>query len=447
MPIKIRVRDFQSLEDVSLDVDGLTVVTGANNTGKTALMRALRGAFQNAKGTSFIRHGASKTVVDLDFGEGQTLTWEKGRGKGDKPTYIVNGGSPLFPGQGVPDEIREFGVRPILAGGREVWPQLAPQFTGQIFLLDQSGSVMAEAVADVERVGQLNDALRMVASDKRTTSSELQVRRGDNEKLTLELKHFEGLDNLQTSVIQIESSVQLAQKLEKALFTLRELGVRYQRASTVAQFLSGVEAIVLPEEGALQELPLLQQELSSLIILQGKYAAVSTRVQVLSGIEFVVLPEDGALQDLPRLQQELTSLRQLQEKYVAVSTRVQALSGVESVSVPEENNLLGAYQDLTALKRLQTQYLTSSKRVTFLSGIETVAPEVALATLERIQGALATGLDLQGRLHRVKETILGLEQELLSQEAEEKRVSSELMSVLGSLETCPVCGSVTHLDH
>ena len=43
MAVTARVQNFQSVEDATIVIDGLTVITGTNNSGKTAVMRAIRG--------------------------------------------------------------------------------------------------------------------------------------------------------------------------------------------------------------------------------------------------------------------------------------------------------------------------------------------------------------------------------------------------------------------
>ncbi len=245
MPIKVRVRDFQSIGDVSIEIDGLTVVTGANNTGKSALMRAIRAAVQNAKGTSFVRHGKVKSIVEMDFGDGQTLLWEKGKAKADKPTYSINGGTPIHPGQAVPDEVRELGIKPIMAGGREVWPQIARQFD-QVFLLDQPGSVMADAVADVDRVSKLNEALRLAQSDYRAATGELNTRRNDLLTLDKELQRFKGLDDLNKEVLDIEAKAGLISRLETALQGISVLRDRRKAAQFSVVCLSGIAEVTVP---------------------------------------------------------------------------------------------------------------------------------------------------------------------------------------------------------
>lgn len=405
MPVQIRVRDFQSLGDVSLTVDKLTVVTGANNTGKSAIMRALRGAFQNTRGTSFIRHGQPKAIVDIDFGDGHTLTWEKGRGKSDKPTYIVDGGDPIYPGQGVPDEVRALGVHPITAGGREVWPQVAPQFTGQVFLLDQPGSVMAEAVTDVGRVTHLNEALRMAASDKTRASAELATRKGDEAQQQKDVEHFLGLDNVVSKMHEIEESHALATRVEKALEGLIELRNARAGLDDLICSLEGVELIPIPQEAEIEGIRQLQQEIKELFPLRDQLSLMREMVTRLAGVENVPILRDEAFEDVRALQAEL--------------------------------------QDVL---RLRDQRASALSRVTRLVGVEEIPVEVDFTEVEKILAALTAVSDLQGRLREGTAQVLRLEEQLATLEADEASVTTELFDLLGGLGKCPVCGAETHTE-
>jgi hypothetical protein len=77
----------------------------------------------------------------------------------------------------------------------ELRPKLAHQFVGQVFLIDEPGSVLAEAISDVTRVGVLNEALRNSQSDRRTAASDLKLRQSDVAKHELSVKNFDGLDD------------------------------------------------------------------------------------------------------------------------------------------------------------------------------------------------------------------------------------------------------------
>jgi DNA repair exonuclease SbcCD ATPase subunit len=229
--IKINIKNFQSLKDTSLEVKGLTAVTGPNNSGKTALMRAVKEVFQNKGGSSFIRMGEQTSQVDIDFGDGK-VTWIKSLDKKVKTQYKINDGESIFPGREVPDEVSSLGVRPILLGGDYVWPNIASQFTGQIFLLDKPGSVLAEAVSDVERVSSLNSAMRKADSDKRNTNSKIASKKEDLINTNNQLDFYEGLDTLLGELESLKEEDVLITKHKTLLNTLIQLKNRYDDAKS-----------------------------------------------------------------------------------------------------------------------------------------------------------------------------------------------------------------------
>jgi exonuclease SbcC len=397
MTVRVRVRGFQSIEDATIEIDGFTVVTGQNNSGKSALMRAIRGAFQNARGSSFIRHGCPKTQVDIEFPkEGKTLHWEKGRGKADKPTYVLDGGDPIHPGQGVPTGVPELGVKPIQAGGREVWPQFAPQFTGQVFLLDQPGSVLAEAVADVERVSKLNDALRMAESDRRAAVTELKVLLENRELQEQDLARFTGLDDLAVSMQGVEATIQQCTRMERALVGLLDLQKRLTKATNQAQFLARVEQIEVPQD-----------------------------------------------EDLDQMLSSLQDLRKLWERLIQVQSVVETLSGVEKVSVPdggEMSAIRSILGDVKPLRDLRDRLTRSKGQVARLEGIEAVETAPDTNRLEKALTALKLLKELRSRTETAVKRVQNLENELGLEELAVEEVTAELRGLLEGLDTCPMCG-------
>lgn len=239
----VRVRNFQSIRDAHVEVSGFTVVTGSNNAGKSALVRAIRGAFTNPRGHAYVRHGAEAARVDLSFSDGQTLTWEKGPRDN---RYTLNGKILEKVGAGVPPEVSRLRVEPLEAAGREIWPQFAPQFTGQVFLLDEPGSVLAEAVADVSRVGVLNEALRLAQSDRRTVALEIKAAASEVARGEGELARYGGLDALSARVVKLEEAaerIRTGGERRAALIRLRD---RLREAAAAVAFYGRARSVRVP---------------------------------------------------------------------------------------------------------------------------------------------------------------------------------------------------------
>lgn len=242
----IHIKNFQSFEEAELEVHGLTVITGSNDVGKTATHRAVFGAFTNPRGTKYVRHGKPHCSVRVDFGDGRSVLWEKGE---KVNRYTLDGRVLENVGAGVPKEIESLGVVPIsLTGDRKIWPQFAHQFTGSVFLLDQPGSVMAEAIADVDRVGVLNEALRLSQSDHRAAGSERKVRQADVVRLEAQEREFLGLDTMDSHVLELERLEGEIQAHRDSIRSLKALRDRIASLDTTILELTPIRDVEIPQD-------------------------------------------------------------------------------------------------------------------------------------------------------------------------------------------------------
>ena len=85
--MKVQIKNFQSLRDVSLSIEGFTVIVGRNNLGKSAVFRAIKSALTNASGNFFVRTGESHTSIALEY-PNLNLVWQKGK---NVSKYEING--------------------------------------------------------------------------------------------------------------------------------------------------------------------------------------------------------------------------------------------------------------------------------------------------------------------------------------------------------------------
>lgn len=412
MPFKVRVRNFQSIEDAEVVIEGLTVITGTNNAGKSALFRAIRGAVTNTRGTFFVRHGTTHATVDMtDLETGDTVVWEKGE-KGIN-RYIVNGKVYDRVGKGVPPEAQIFGIESMKIGDNELWPQIAPQITGVSFLLDQTGSVIAEAVADVERVQQLNRALKSCESDKRSTRSDLKIRKSDRKKFLEEQQKFVGLDEVLERIETIEAKREKAEKFSKALTNLIKLGDRYKGARDAVKALEGLDKVAakLPPEETAQEAQEVVDQLSEAQDVAHRYKAARDAVDALEGLEEVATkgPSEDQVSFARKFRQAIQITVKMAMRFEEAATELQqaqdAQVAAEEISLDEKLVARAAKfrKALSNAKVLQNRY------------------DVAKAELEKLEKAI----------------------EKLDEEASAAKAVAE--EILGTYVECPTCGGT--LDH
>uniref|UniRef100_I2Q676 Rad50/SbcC-type AAA domain-containing protein n=1 Tax=Desulfovibrio sp. U5L TaxID=596152 RepID=I2Q676_9BACT len=148
MITRLTLLDFMAHARTVFDLaPGLNVLTGPNNTGKSAVVEALRCLARNPPPKHVIRHGATEARVTAETDDGTTVTWVR------RPKYALY--ELTRPGAAEPEVFAKFGRTPpeeVLAvlglgpvpieGGDEVDVHIGNQ-REPVFLLDKPGSVLA----------------------------------------------------------------------------------------------------------------------------------------------------------------------------------------------------------------------------------------------------------------------------------------------------------------
>lgn len=401
MPVTVRIRNVQSIRDATLRVEGFTVVTGPNNSGKTSSQRAVRGVFTNASPGPLVRYGESHLTVDLTFGDGHTVKWEKGE---KVNRYTVDGKVLSTVGRGAPPEVTALGVSEVKAGSDRLWPQIAEQFGGVLFLVDRPGSVVAEALSDVDKVGRLTEALRLAESDRRSIGAELKVRRADVLTSEQELADFDTLPTAASQVTQTEQTLLEATSTGAEATVLLDLSTRKSAAD---------------------------QELSHLSAAPVGCVPTQDEVSLAEGVRFRVAETWGLLSEHTRLKAE-----------------VESLSQVSSVVVPDTHEALTSMtstRDLQAmLDRLVSAQKQDERAARNNEGARTVkvpSSEV-FARLDKAKGIIS---DMAGFVSRRKTALTDLSTARRELDAATKNLAlfvEEVGNLLGDRGECPVCSTV-----
>jgi hypothetical protein len=215
----VEIRNFQSIKHIRLRLDGYTALVGRSNIGKSAVVRAITAALSGASGTNFVRHAPTcprrvksakscKCFASVHLRrEGFDLLWEKGDAIN---RYTYNGQIYDRADRGTPDFLTP-AFSPVTVGTGSVLLQAAPQ-TKPIFLLDQTGGVVADVLADVANLDRINVAIRLAEKDKREAAATRKVRASDVLKLEAREAGFVGLDG---ALAQVERLGQVGETLAR----------------------------------------------------------------------------------------------------------------------------------------------------------------------------------------------------------------------------------------
>lgn len=225
--MRVHVKNFQSLTDASIDVEGLTVLVGPSDLGKSALVRAVSGALFNLPGDFFVRRGSSFAQVTLegvptaDPGKTLNVRWSKGASKNE---FEVDGELFKKVGTDTPAPLVAAGYREV--SDEAVRPQVADQFD-RLFLLDRPGSVVASVLTALSRVLVVSSADRLCAKDTKDTKKLESVRRGDLARVETDVAATGEIEGFSQRVERLHSQAE-AHKAEAARVALvrRTVGER-----------------------------------------------------------------------------------------------------------------------------------------------------------------------------------------------------------------------------
>ncbi len=223
---KLVVRNFQNHEKTVVTLGPITVVTGPSDSGKSALIRALRWmAFNRPNGVSFRRHGVHRVSVRLYEGP-QFVDRRRGKGAG---TYSLDG-SQTYKALGgkVPGEV----------GGFLNLDEINFQHQHDpVFWLAKSPSEVSKALNSIVNLDQMDRSMVYLLQQQRGSAQEIRSIEGRIEKAQQDKERLSWVPDL---LFRIEN----LRKKEKELAELKARNERLmalqgeirEQADIVAKF-------------------------------------------------------------------------------------------------------------------------------------------------------------------------------------------------------------------
>lgn len=374
--------NYQAVKDqISIEIVGLTVITGPSNRGKSGLIRGLISALDNEKGYHFVHKGQEEARIKIE-NNAHSIQWIKGP---KTSAYYIDGRLNPKSGRSTPKEdITKLGFFELVVQDQIFRPQIQSQFD-KPFILSEASPVAAAGLLAASKHGQIiAKAIKSAQKDLSDKNTEVSLRERT-------------LENLQS---KIEKTNGFEQALQVALTK------------------------VLLSEGELQ---VIKNHLEVLQTLQSRYHLLKKRLSALE-LRPTVPPPDP-----PRLGNAST-LHSLLQRFQFIKHQLQATS-LSSTKAPPKAFSSGLVDQVAKLVKFRDQWI-KLKRI--LKGAplhpfpdtkkvaETLAVCVALRwTHRKYQEALTQLNESQSGLVDVAQNLVELDQENL-----------DLLKALG---VCPVC--------
>jgi DNA repair ATPase RecN len=286
MTTKVTIKNYQSIKDVSFEIDGFTVITGKNNIGKSAIIRALEAPLANQPGKSFIRHGEKKTTVkikrddiDVEWVKGASATYTIYNGKEKEVYSKLN--------RDVPPPLIRAGFGKMVVGDKKVFPFIASQFD-ELFLVDKPGSVVTEVLAELYNIDTLSKADDLCQKTIKSQKSMLKTREADLQAIKESLKAFADFEEIKETVAILVEKEKETENLSSEILVLVDYEKKIKELTESLSVLRRITQVVIPDsspfERAINDVQWLREK-------EKKHRELAGIVEKLKGVSQLRVPK------------------------------------------------------------------------------------------------------------------------------------------------------------
>lgn len=321
----IELTNFQSHKKtkVELNEKGLNAITGASDSGKSAIIRALRWVFYNdPKGSDFIRHGETRATVTVVFTDGSSIT--RSRTKSSAGEYIVrdpNGKETEFKGFGsnLPIDIANTHQMPKveLSTGVERPLNFSYQLDGH-FLLGESPATRANTIGRLTGVHVVDAAIKEKAREIRQYTVSTNAVEKQIGELDTELANFQHLDDTEKHLNILRGLITTAGNLDDELTDIAYLYDQYtKKTNEVLDLKSELKPYKNIDRGLslINQAEQLHREISELTQLQKDTKRTKNTIADIKLDLMDYEDLDKGLDLMTKAETELQNLRELKDLY------------------------------------------------------------------------------------------------------------------------------------
>ena len=250
--MRLTVQNFQAWDRTTLDIEGLTVVTGPSDAGKSALFRALRGVLRNELPAEFVRDGQDESLsVTCDYANHTISAHRSVKGS---TKYVIDDKDYAKLAGGVPDALKDLKFGEVVIGDFDVDPIFGRQNSAQ-FMIDPTAYKPTEvnailgAFGGTEKLehGKKEANLRKTQKDAEARTIATQIRDAEERKAALTVMQVE-VQAVSDALHRLEKDIR---KLEIEALWL-ETAVRYRQG--IVPLRQIMDALVPPDITGLDEL-------------------------------------------------------------------------------------------------------------------------------------------------------------------------------------------------
>lgn len=458
---KVILENFQSHKYSEIDFnDGLNVIVGPSDQGKSAIIRGIKWAlFNEPSGDYFIREGESYCSVTLKFSDNSSIKRYRSKSKNLYYLYDADGNETIFEGFGtnVPLEIiNSTNIKKIYLDGKQSNSiNISDQLEGS-FLLSEKSATRANAIGRLVGVHLVDEAISDTLKDirnlgllKRNTSEQLN-------KQMEEMEKYDYLDELENTIKSLEVNKNKIFYLEQDLNKLSNISVNLKN---VKNNIINTENIIMK----LDNLDNINSKTKELSIKIKMYLFVENKFKTLLDIKNNICYNENIIDKIKKLDIANLFIEKLQ---VLVEKREQLLKlRLKKNDIEEnikynrimlmkleplqkfENNIMNIdfnYSRLEVLKSLNNKKQIIGKKISFginyidkFSNIDKIDSKIAL--IENKYNPLCSMIKIKNKKEILQTELTKSKILINNYEEETKHLILTYKNLLSKFEVCPLC--------
>jgi len=206
---QVKLINFQDHKETTVDfTEGVNLIVGSSDAGKSAILRAVNFVFQNdLRGNSFIRVGTTECSVTIVFSDGVEITRVKGT---DVNNYILkdeNEELHVFSkvASTVPEQIQKYLGNPPLDDKKR--PIAYADQMANLFLVDLNSSDLPRTLSELTGIQHLQTAAETLGKNARSYDRSIKERNDKIKKLNDDLVQYQYVDKDYESISTIQSEL------------------------------------------------------------------------------------------------------------------------------------------------------------------------------------------------------------------------------------------------
>lgn len=405
--------------------EGLTVLAGPNNCGKSAVVVALRTLCENIRGDFMVKHGESDCRVRVETNEGHELEWRR---KSGTVSYKINGREVHRLQGSVPEDLHELLRLPKVSSPKEgdTYDVHFARQKSPIFLLDQPGGHAARFFASSS-----DAALLMKMQEKHKEKA--REKRGEKTVLVKETERLEGLLEQLEPVEKIDSELESAEGEYKKLVDRQEriesldsdievLSEQLNEVEHISAQVDILEEVAAPPK-LVDTIPL-----ETLIADLGEAKAALSKEEKKGGL-LADLDQPPELHDVEPLEKLCEDLRRQLRQKNRLNEKVECY---KTLSDPPDLRDTEPLEDLlTRLRDAKQDVAQCEARLSAFDSLEEVPTPEDTETLS----------NLVGEIQEVAETVEAYESDAESAERNLRTIEKEIRRWAKDHPICPTCGA------